>query len=325
MSAVTVGPNIMSRFFDKRQKSSEQSRTIDGALGLLLPAGMLRDWQRHPEERAKLHNLIASNPLQCSLVVMDAAQFEDYYKGVFEERVFIRAMASAEEVHFGWVLLEPLHSTDPSALKWRKWDPSSAVFFDEFHRQDASAPVENPDDEVSPHRRWSPHTLAMLRILRDKFMDPDSDKVIKAVLVEALKTKLKNAAGGTLMLGVIACSVAAAICTGTGAITLSVAMAQGIVSGAVSGTGSLLGGSIVERASGAKPVGGWVKQPMPPLEESLTPMALLQARIDRLEHAMFETQDKNAVQKAGNAVARALRSVRGGMKTSPRTPLLVTT
>ena len=320
MSTVTVGPNPVTRFIEQRKKSSEQSRTIDGALGLLLRKGsMLRDWQRHPERRAELHNLLADNPLQCSLVVMDASEFEETYEGTYEEKAFIQTMATAEEVAFGWVLLEPLHSNDLSALKWRKWNQSSAVFFDEFHTQDAASPVVNPQDEVSPHRTWSPDTLAMLHLVRGKFMDPDCDSIIKEVLVETLKTKLKIAVGGTIMLGVIACSVAAAICTGTGAITLSVAMAQGIVSGAVNGTGSLLGNSIVTSAAGyaatqqpaAQPPRGRAKKRMPSLEESLSPMALLQARVERLEHAMFETQDKEAVRTAGDAVAHALRFVRG--------------
>ena len=47
-----LGPNFFTSFIEHRKKSSEQSHTVDGALGLLLPRGsMLRDWHRHPEHR----------------------------------------------------------------------------------------------------------------------------------------------------------------------------------------------------------------------------------------------------------------------------------
>ena len=318
MSIVT-GPNFLQNFFEHRKRSSQQSHTVDGALGLLLPKGsMLRDWHRHPERRAKLHNLLADNPLQCSLLVMDAEEFEKTYHGEYEEGAVFQSVAANEELTFPWVLLEPLHSNEPSKLKYRKWNQSSVVFFDEFHRQDEKAPVENPQDMAfTPHRRWSPDAIAMCHILRDKFMSADTDQIIKGVLVQTLKTKIKYAAGATLALGVVACSVAAAVCTGTGAITLSMTMAQSIIKGAASSAGSRVGNAATAALAGgaagaAVAAAALRKEEMPPIEneDKLSPMELLVARIERLEHAMFVTKDAGAVQKAGDAVAQALKAVR---------------
>jgi hypothetical protein len=320
MSVITVGPNFLSNFFDRRRASSEQSHTIDGALGLLLPSGsMLRDWQRHPGRRAQLHNLLADNPLQCTLLVMDAKEFEELYHGKYEEGSVFQSIAANETLTFPWVLLEPLHSDDPKALKFRKWNQSSVVFFDEFHQQDLKAVVENPSDKAfTPRRRWSPDALLLCHILREKFMSADSEKIIKGVLVQTLKTKLKYAAGATLAIGVVACSVAAAVCTGTGAITLSTTLAQSIIKGAASSAGGRVGDAATAALAGGAAgaavaaAAARAKEPMPPIvdEATLGPMELLQARVDRLEHAMFVTQDKGAVQKAGDAVAQALKAVR---------------
>lgn len=315
-----LGPNFFTNFIEHRKKSSEQSHTVDGAIGLLLPRGsMLRDWHRHPEHRAKLHNLLAENPLQCCLLVMDAKEFEETYHGDYEEGAVFQSIAANEELTFPWVLLEPLHSDDPSKLHFRKWNQSSVVFFDEFHKQDEKAAVENPQDKAfTPRRRWSPDTIAMCRLLREKFMSADTDKIIKGVLVQTLKTKIKYAAGATLAIGVVACSVAAAVCTGTGALTLSVTLAQSIIKGAASSAGSKIGNTataaIAGGAAGAAVAAGMghVKEPMPIIvdESTLGPMEKLQARVDRLEHAMFVTQDKADIQKTGNAVAQALQAVR---------------
>ena len=193
------------------------------------------------------------------------------------------------------------------------------MFFDEFHKQDEKAPVENPQDKAfTPRRRWSPDAIAMCRILREKFMSADTDKIIKGVLVQTLKTKLKYAAGATLAIGVVACSVAVGICTGTGALTLSATLAQSIVKGAASSVGGRVGdaatAALAGGAAGAAVAAAAARQKetMVPIEDeaSLTPMELLQARVDRLEHAMFVTRDAGAVQKAGDAVAQALRAVR---------------
>jgi len=318
--SISVGPNFISRFLDQRKKSSQQSHTIDGALGLLLPKGsMVRDWHRHPEKRAALHNLLADNPLQCTLLVMDAKEFEEEYKGKYEEGSVFQSIAANEELTFGWVLLEPLHSDSQKELKFRKWNQSTVVFFDEFHQQDVKAVVENPSDRVfTPRRRWSPDALLLCHLVRERFMDPDSEKIIKGVLVQTLKTKLKYAAGATLAVGVVACSVAAAVCTGTGALTLSTTLAQSIIKGAASSAGSRVGDAATlalaggAAAAAAASAASRSKLPLPPIENeaSLTPMELLQARIVRLEHAMFVMQDPGAVQRAGDAVAQALKNVR---------------
>ena len=125
-------------------------------------------------------------------------------------------------------------------------------------------------------------------------MSPDANKIIKGVLVETLKTKVKYAAGATLALGVIACSVAAAVCTGTGAITLSMTMAQSIIKGAASSAGSRVGDAAAAALAGgaagaAVAAAAYRKEEMPSIdnEDKLSPMEMLIARIERLEHAMF--------------------------------------
>lgn len=327
--SVQTGANFISEFFDKRKKSREQSHTIDGALGLLLPKGsMLRDWHRHPERREQIHNLLADNPLQCSLLIMSESDFETHGE-VYEEGAVFQSIAANEDLKFPWVLLEPLH-TDPGASKfrYRKWNQASVVFFDEFHRQDAKTPVENPRDDRTPRRRWSPDTVELCRLVRERFMDPSSEKIIHGVLVKTVTDKLKVAAAGTVALGVIACSVAAAVCTGTGAITLSASLAQSIAKGAISTAGSRLGGGAIDAslagtaagaaagaAAGYAVAATVAKPPMPPLarvdESKMTPIELLAARVDRLEHAVFDLREASAVRAAGDAVASAIARLRG--------------
>jgi hypothetical protein len=263
-------------------------------MGLLLPKGsMLRDWHRHPENRLKLHNLLAENPLQCSLLVMDAAEFHDTYHDDYEEGAIFQSIVASEKIEFTWVLLEPLPSDGVGKLRWRKWNQTSVVFFDEFHTQDAHSVVENPFD--ANKRRWSPDALQLCHHARKRFMSDDADSIVKGVLVKTLRNKLKYAAAGTLALGVIACSVATAVCTGTGALTLSVQLAQGIVKGAATSAG--------ERAFDA----AW------PRVSNNEAQQLLETRVQALEHAMFTKTDSTPVQirNAGNAVAHTLRTCRG--------------
>lgn len=327
MSVIHVGPNFFTSFLEGRKKSNAQSHTIDGALGLLLPKGsMLRDWHRHPERRAKLHNLLADNPLQCSLLILSNEEFKQTGEE-YEEGAVFQSIASNEELSFQWVLLEPLHTEEGAKPSYRKWNQSTVVYFDEFHTQDPKTHVENPRDTSVPKRRWSPDALELCRIVRERFMDPNSEKIIHGVLRKTVQDKLKYAAAGTVALGIVACSVAAAVCTGTGAITLSTALAQSIAKGAVSSAGSRLGGSAVSvslgdaaagaagaaagAAAGVALVSG--KPRMPPIadEKDMTPAELLAARVSRLEHAVFDVREQSAIQKAGDAVAHALAKVRG--------------
>jgi hypothetical protein len=99
-------------------------------------------------------------------------------------------------------------------------------------------------------------------------------------------------------------------------------MAQSIIKGAASSAGSRIGDTATAAIAGgaagaasAAALAGHSKVIMPPIpnEDNITdPMEMLRARIERLEHAMFITKDPVVIQKEGDAVAQALKKIRGG-------------
>jgi hypothetical protein len=179
--------------------------------------------------------------------------------------------------------------------------------------------VVNPQDTYTPKRQWSPDTLQLCHVIRERFMTSAQQDIIRNVLRKTLADKLKKGAAATIALGVVGCSVAAAICTGTGAMTITLAVANSIIKGAASSVGNRLSDAAIATSAGgaagalaaAAIAGGSRKQEMPPL--LIKPgMDELEARIERLEHAVFEARDPALVKREGDAVVAQLRAVREG-------------
>lgn len=319
MSITEYGPNFIQNYRSKLSQSAERSHTIDGAIGLLLPASsQLRDYQRHPQNRQKLHNILALNPLQCSLVVVDPNTFNFEENEVVDDGSVFQAIATDETVEFPWLLLQPLETCGGQKFQFRKWYGACAFFFNEFTRQNQNEPVLNPLDTWVPKRKFSPDSMELCRILCERFMSPNKRDIIKSVLQKTLKDKIAKSVAGTVALGVIACSVAAAVCTGVGALTIATTVAESVLKGLGTKTGDLAVSALAGGAAGAAAAtalggaGGRRKEQMPRIvgEQVMSQMELLKARVDRLEHATFELNDKTAVQKAGDAVAQSIQNLR---------------
>lgn len=215
-----------------------------------------------------------------------------------------QALASGEaKEELSWLLLEPLADG-----RYRQWSPSSAVVLCETWRAGQRS-IVNP---VDPRKRtFTDDTRVLCSVLTDdpKFISGTAAENTRILLRASLKKNLAKAAAGVVGVGIIACSVAAAVCTGVGALGIASSVAKSIISGASNATTS-----VFLNAGGA---GGKQRMPDIPDQDDLDDMALLRARLDRLEHAVF-TESPELTQAWGDKVADTWNKIRSKNKTVGR-------
>jgi hypothetical protein len=216
-----------------------------------------------------------------------------------------QALAAGEEKkeEASWMLLEPMEDG-----RYRRWSPTTAVVLWETWRAGQRG-ISNP---VDPRKRpFSEDTRKLCEaITKDpKFITSTAAENARRLFRANLARNMKKAAAGVVGVGIIACSVAAALCTGVGAIGIATSVAESIIKGGASQVGNAAAAAVVVSGKGG---GGARKSPMPsiPDEESLDDMTLLRARLARLEAAVFEGLEGEATKSLGDKVADAWNRVR---------------
>jgi hypothetical protein len=114
---------------------------------------------------------------------------------------------------------------------------------------------------------------------------------------------LKKAGGGLVAVGLIACSVAVATCTGVGAIGIATGVAKAIVNSA----SSRVGDAVVAAAAGA--AGGVVAAELAGGASS-EEVAELRRHVIELEELMYGAGNERRIKEAANKVAVAWKSVK---------------
>ena len=301
---------VYGGFFDKLRRTPASrdapldASTLCGAVALHLPAkSALRRWHEYPRERAGIARSLAADSAECSLVIVDMEAAADMT--VTDEVETFQALAAGKEKKedASWMLLEPMEDG-----RYRRWSPTTAVVLWETWRAGQRG-IVNP---VDPRKRpFSQDTRLLCEaITKDpKFITSTAAENARRLFRSNLARNMKKAAAGVVGVGIIACSVAAALCTGVGAIGIATSVAESIIEGGASQLGNAAAAAVVVPG---RPGSGGGRAPMPniPDEESLGDIELLRARLDRLETAVFEGKEGEATKSLADKVAEAWNQVR---------------
>lgn len=312
MSSIHVsfgpGEGLLTRLRNYWSGSPGDSKTLARAIGLLLKDGTVKRWHTHPEDRLRIESLLVDNHMETYLLVIDAAEFKATGRP-YDEAMTLAGLQSVDvSEESGWMLVEPMPGGH-----WRKWTQQTAIILSDM-RSAGQIAIENPNDPKK--RAFSQHSLDLCDLLvKDtKLISPDTRGATEALLREVLKKKLVTAGKGAIALGVITCSVAAAVCTGVGAITITKSIAESIIKGGTSKVAAIaVTHALVNNAATSSATGGpgkmrkKMKKPPIPNESDLAPDQLLAARIDRLEHAIFADGDLDDLRGLGTQIAGMLQ------------------